>query len=93
MSLDYCQAGSRVGQPASAPLPWPMQFQGRQWDPDRFTSQFRKRMVSGEQGHLLAPPITLLNALNRLNPGGLLAVVDLPEIKNVTMASESRRSG
>jgi hypothetical protein len=54
-------------------------------DPDRFTSQFRERLVSGEQSHLLSPPITLLNDLYRFDPRGLLAVVDLAEIKDMTL--------
>jgi hypothetical protein len=74
-----------AGQPAGTPLPWPVQFQGIQLDPDRFTSQFRERLVSREQSHLFSPPITLLNDLYSFDPRGLLAVVDLAEIKDVTL--------
>jgi hypothetical protein len=62
-----------------------MQFQGIQLDPDRFTSQFRERLVSREQRHLFSPPITLLNDLYSFDPRGLLAVVDLAEIKDMTL--------
>jgi hypothetical protein len=62
-----------------------MQLQGVHLDPDRFTRQFRDRPVSGEQGHLLSPPIALLHDLYGFDPGGLLAVVDLSEIKDMTL--------
>jgi hypothetical protein len=62
-----------------------MQLQGIHLDLDRFTSQFRDRPVSGEQGHLLSSPIALLHDLYRFDPGGLLAVVDLSEIKDMAL--------
>jgi hypothetical protein len=62
-----------------------MQLQGVHLDPDRFTGQFRDRSVSGEQGHLLPPPIALLHDLYGFDPGGLLAVVDLSEIKDMAL--------
>ena len=62
-----------------------MQFQGIQLDPDRFTSQFRERLVSGAQSHLFSPPMTLLNDLYSFDPRGLLAVVDLAETKDMTL--------
>jgi hypothetical protein len=74
-----------AGQPAGTPLPWPMQFQGRQLDPDRFTGHFRDRSISGEQSHLLASPIPLPDYLNRFYPESQIAVINLPEIKNVTL--------
>jgi len=62
-----------------------MQFQSRQVNLDRFAGQFRYRTVRGEKGHLLSTPLSPLNDLNGFDPGGLLAIVDLAEIKNVTL--------
>jgi hypothetical protein len=62
-----------------------MQFQSRQVNLDRFAGQFRYRTVRGEQGHLFPLPLSLLNDLNGFDLGGLLAIVDLAEIKNMTL--------
>ena len=74
-----------TSQPTRPPLPRSMKLQLIEPDLDDFTCKLRRRAIRGEKGHLPTLSFVTLNNINRLTPGGLLAIIDLAEIKNLSL--------
>src|SRR3954468_12524129 len=72
-------------QPAPAPLPWAAQAQTTEPDMHPITVQQRRCTILRKQRDLFATLPALVERLDRLAPGGALAVVDLAQIKHVPL--------
>src|SRR4051812_15152341 len=72
-------------QPAPAPLPWAAQAQTTEPDMHHITVQQRRCTILRKQRDLFATLPALVERLDRLAPGGALAVVDLAQIKHVPL--------
>src|SRR3954471_5758068 len=72
-------------QPAPAPLPWAAQAQTTEPDMHHITAQQRRCTILRKQRDLFATLPALVERLDRLAPGGALAVVDLAQIKHVPL--------
>src|SRR3954463_6847798 len=72
-------------QPAPAPLPWAAQAQTTEPDMHPITAQQRRCTILRKQRDLFATLPALVERLDRLAPGGALAVVDLAQIKHVPL--------
>src|ERR1700677_3539200 len=72
-------------QPAATPLPRPVQPQAAEPDVHHIAIQWRRRAILGEQCDLFAGLTVLVERLDRLAPRGALAVVDLAQIKYVSL--------
>jgi hypothetical protein len=51
----------------------------------RLTVQLRETAVRGKQGHLSHTATMVFDHINGFHPRGLLAVIDLPEVKNLPL--------
>src|SRR5918996_1283425 len=74
-----------TGQPAGAPLPGTVQLQLTELDAHNLTVQSRRPTVFREDRHLLRLGLSLLEHLDRLTPGGVLMVVNLPQIQHLPL--------
>ena len=74
-----------TGQPASAPLPWSVEFQLIDFYLDNFTGQFRSFPIRGKQGHLPAFIFIALKHINGLAPRCMLAVIYLAKIEHLSL--------
>ena len=72
-------------QPTAAPLPRTPELQVSQAHLHHFVIRQRRRPTLGKQGHLPRHALALGKHFNGPPPGGLLAVVDLAEIKHLAL--------
>ena len=62
-----------------------MNFQCVQLDVDRLTVQLRETAVRWKQGYLSHTATMVFHHIDGFHPRGLLAVIDLPEVKNLSL--------
>src|SRR5271166_4430050 len=75
-----------AGEPARAPLPWPMQLHGPEPDLHAMAlGVFGQRPIGGEQGQLGGLLRTLVEGLDPPAPGLLLTAVDFAEIEHLSL--------
>src|SRR5208283_3194631 len=72
-------------QPTATPLPRPAQPQAAEPDMHHIAIQWRRRTILGEQCDLFATLPVLAERLDRLAPGGTLAVVDLAQVQHMPL--------